>query len=96
MQTNAATVGNAELLARPWDVVVIGGGNAALVTAMSARDHGARVLMLERSDVTFRGGNSRHTRNIRCVHSSDFRYNTGEYTEDELWRDLCGVGTGPS
>lgn len=52
--------------------------------------------MLERSDVTFRGGNSRHTRNIRCVHPGEFRYNTGAYTEDELWRDLCGVGTGPS
>lgn len=85
-----------KLLAQEWDVVVIGGGNAALVTAMSAHDEGARVLMLERSDVIFRGGNSRHTRNIRCVHSEDFKYNTGAYTEEELWRDLCGVGTGPS
>lgn len=86
----------AQLLAAQWDVVVVGGGNAALVTAMSAHDNGARVLMIERSDEIFRGGNSRHTRNIRCVHSEDFKYNTGAYSEDELWRDLCGVGTGPS
>jgi tricarballylate dehydrogenase len=79
-----------------WDVVVIGGGNAALVSAMSAHDQGARVLVLERADVTFRGGNSRHTRNIRCVHQSADAYNTGAYPFDELWRDLCGVGTGPS
>jgi tricarballylate dehydrogenase len=79
-----------------WDVVVIGGGNAALVSAMAARELGARVLVLERADPTFRGGNSRHTRNIRCVHSEGTAYNTGAYTHDELWRDLCSVGTGPS
>jgi tricarballylate dehydrogenase len=86
----------AQLLAEPWDVVVIGAGNAAVVSAMSAHDAGARVLLLERSDVVFRGGNSRHTRNIRCVHGADFAYNSGAYTYDELWKDLCGVGTGPS
>jgi tricarballylate dehydrogenase len=79
-----------------WDVVVIGGGNAALVSAMSAHDRGARVLVLERSDINFRGGNSRHTRNIRCIHNNPSPYNTGVYSFDELWKDLCGVGTGPS
>lgn len=79
-----------------WDVIVVGGGNAALVSAMSAHDEGARVLVLERADEVFRGGNSRHTRNIRCVHNAADAYNTGAYTFDELWRDLCGVGTGPS
>ena len=85
-----------DLMARAWDVVVIGGGNAALVSAMAAREVGARVLVLERADLTFRGGNSRHTRNIRCVHGEATAYNTGAYTHDELWRDLCSVGTGPS
>ena len=83
-------------MASTWDVVVIGGGNAALVSAMAAREMGARVLVLERADETFRGGNSRHTRNIRCVHGEATAYNTGAYTYDELWRDLCSVGTGPS
>ncbi|MGC9665395.1 FAD-dependent tricarballylate dehydrogenase TcuA [Planosporangium sp. 12N6] len=79
-----------------WDVVVIGGGNAALVSALSAHDQGARVLILERAPVVFRGGNSRHTRNIRCVHNYTDDCYTGTYGYDELWADLCGVGTGPS
>lgn len=83
-------------VATPWDVIVIGGGNAALVSAMSAHDQSVKVLVLERADRTFRGGNSRHTRNIRCVHNSADQYNTGAYPFDELWKDLCGVGTGPS
>lgn len=86
----------AEALRSEWDVVVIGGGNAALVSALSARDAGARVLMLERAPIEFRGGNSRHTRNVRCVHQSADAYNTGAYLFDELWKDLCGVGNGPS
>ncbi len=85
-----------DVMARPWDVVVIGGGNAALVSAMSAREMGATVLVLERADPTFRGGNSRHTRNIRCVHDETTAYNTGAYPRDELWADLCSVGSGPS
>jgi tricarballylate dehydrogenase len=79
-----------------WDVVVVGGGNAALVSALTASDLGARVLLLERAPVVFRGGNSRHTRNIRCVHDRGDAYNTGAYLFDELWNDLCGVGSGPS
>jgi tricarballylate dehydrogenase len=86
----------AAVLAQDWDVVVIGGGNAALVSALTARDLGARVLMLERAPVAFRGGNSRHTRNVRCVHAAADEYNTGAYPFDEVWQDLCGVGTGPS
>jgi tricarballylate dehydrogenase len=81
---------------KPWDVVVIGGGNAALVSALIASGHGARVLLLERAPAVFRGGNSRHTRNIRCVHDRADAYNTGSYPYDELWQDLCGVGSGPS
>jgi tricarballylate dehydrogenase len=84
------------LLSQSWDVVVIGGGNAALVSALNARDQGARVLMLERAPVVFRGGNSRHTRNVRCVHNDSDAYSTGVYSFEEVWKDLCGIGTGPS
>jgi tricarballylate dehydrogenase len=77
-------------------VVVIGGGNAALVSALAATDAGARVLLLERAPAVMRGGNSRHTRNIRCVHPDADGYTTGGYTFAELWHDLCGVGGGPS
>jgi tricarballylate dehydrogenase len=86
----------AHVLEQDWDIVVIGGGNAALVSALTACEHGVRVLLLERAPVEFRGGNSRHTRNIRCVHAAADDYNTGAYLFEELWKDLCGVGTGPS
>lgn len=78
----------------PWDLIVVGGGNAAVAAAMAANDLGARVLILERAPRYMRGGNTRHTRNIRCVHTAD-EFNTGDYTYDELWNDLCQVGEGP-
>jgi len=40
-----------------YDVIVIGGGNAAMCAALSAREHGARVLVLEKAPETWRGGN---------------------------------------
>lgn len=42
-----------------YDVIVVGGGNAALCTALSAHDNGARVLVLEAAPRDGRGGNSR-------------------------------------
>ena len=67
-----------------WDVVVIGGGNAGLVAAIAARHRVRRVLLLERAAPAMRGGNTRHTRNIRCASAA--------YPAEELWADLCGVG----
>ena len=75
---------------------MLGGGNAALVSALTAADNGARVLLLERAPAVFRGGNSRHTRNVRCAHDAADDYVTGPYPGPELRRDLDGVGTGPS
>lgn len=79
-----------------WDVIVVGGGNAAAVSALTARDEGRSVLIIERADSGMRGGNSRHTRNIRCIHDAESSWNTGAYSRDELWKDLCSVGEGPS
>ena len=71
--------------ARAFDVLVIGGGNAALCAAMTAREAGATVLMLESSPREFRGGNSRHTRNLRFLHDSANWHLTG-YTR---YRDFA-------
>lgn len=76
------------------DVVVIGGGNAALCAALSARAHGARVLLLERAPAYMRGGNTRHTRDIRYAHDGADRYVTGAYTIDEFTEDVLRVTGG--
>ena len=75
-------------LAQIYDVLVIGGGNAALCAAMTARESGATVLLLEIAPREFRGGNSRHTRNLRYMHASANEHLTGPYLEDEFWQDL--------
>ena len=76
------------------DVLVVGGGNAALCAAMTAREAGANVLLLESAPKEFRGGNSRHTRNLRYLHESGNDYLTGPYPEDEFWEDLLLVTEG--
>ena len=78
-----------------YDVAVVGGGNAALCAAISARRAGARVVVLERAPRHFRGGNSRHTRNFRCLHTTPGQYLTGTYLEDEFLSDLRSVNGGP-
>jgi len=55
---------------RIYDVLVLGGGNAALCAALAAREAGRSVLLLECAPKHFRGGNSRHTRNLRCMHDA--------------------------
>lgn len=77
-----------------YDVVVAGGGNAALCAAIAARRAGASVLVLEAADKFYRGGNTRHTRNMRCAHDSATDTLTGPYTEEELWEDLYRVTGG--
>ena len=77
-----------------WDVIVVGGGNAALCGALMAREAGASVLILEASPKEWRGGNSQHTRNLRCMHDAPQDVLVDAYPEEEYWQDLLKVTGG--
>ncbi|KKO16856.1 FAD-dependent tricarballylate dehydrogenase TcuA [Pseudomonas putida] len=76
------------------DVLVIGGGNAALCAALMAREAGASVLLLEAAPRAWRGGNSQHTRNLRCMHDGPQDVLLEAYPEEEFWQDLLKVTGG--
>ena len=86
-----------------YDVIVVGAGNAALCSALSAREHTSNVLVLERAPQDERGGNSQFTAGgMRIVYdgvedieklvdlSDEERAITdfGEYTSDQYFDDM--------
>ena len=81
-------------VSRTYDVLILGGGNAALCAAITAAQAGRSVLVLECAPKHSRGGNSRHTRNLRCMHDAPADVLSGSYPEDEYWEDLLKVTGG--
>jgi tricarballylate dehydrogenase len=90
-----------------YNVVVIGGGNAAFCAALAARESGASVLVLECAPIDERGGNSRFTAGAMRVAyigvddlarlmpdlTDEDKANTdfGAYPADQFYDDLCRV-----
>lgn len=79
-----------------FDIIVIGGGNAALCAAISAKENAPqlKVALLESSSKKWRGGNSQHTRNLRSMHDAPTDVLTSVYSEDEFFDDVFKVTKG--
>jgi tricarballylate dehydrogenase len=94
-------------MASSYDVIVVGGGNAAFCAALAARETGASVLILEAAPFAERGGNTRFTAGAMRVAyngvddlarlmpdlAAEEKNNTdfGAYPEDQFYDDLCRV-----
>jgi tricarballylate dehydrogenase len=94
-------------MSNDYDVVVVGGGNAAFCAALSAREAGASVLVLEAAPEDEAGGNSRFTAGaMRVVYNgvedlerlmpdlTDEEKATtdfGTYTADQFFDDMARV-----
>jgi tricarballylate dehydrogenase len=86
--------GNNHQLEQRYDVLIAGGGNAGLCAAITAARAGAKVLIVEGAPKAWRGGNSRHTRNMRVAHNVGNGILTGPYPVDEYMEDLRRVTGG--
>ena len=92
---------------KEWDVIVVGGGNAAYCAALAAHEAGASVLMLEAAPEDESGGNSRFTAGaMRVVYNGvdDIKSlvpdlsqaeidstDFGTYTQDQFFDDMARV-----
>jgi len=79
---------------RFWDILVIGAGNAGLCAAITAAEAGCSVLVIEAATRDMRGGNTRHTRNLRAMHEAPTDVLTDAYSFEEYFDDLMRVTRG--
>ena len=84
----------ASLATVSWDIIVIGAGNAGVCAAITATERDCRVLVIDTAPRDMRGGNTRHTRNLRAVHDEPTDVMTDRYSFDEYWDDLMRVTKG--
>ncbi|MEK9850324.1 MAG: FAD-dependent oxidoreductase, partial [Candidatus Puniceispirillum sp.] len=77
-----------------WDIIVIGGGNAGVCAAITATERSCKVLVIDTAPRDMRGGNTRHTRNLRAVHDAPTDVMTDRYSFEEYWDDLMRVTKG--
>ena len=83
-------------MSEEYDVIVIGGGNAAMCAALSAREHCGRVLVLERAPEAEAGGNTRFTAGaMRVVYDGvdDLRRLMPDLTDEDVARSDFGTYT---
>jgi len=73
-------------------VVVVGGGFAGLCAAIEARLAGAEVTLLEAAPARLRGGNARHSRNIRLANAAETAWQRDSYPVSDFEADLIGMG----
>ncbi len=94
-------------MADPYDVVVVGAGNAAFCAALAAREKVKKVLVLERAPEDEAGGNSRFTAGLMRVAYAGVddlkraipdltaeeiaRTDFGTYTEEQFLDDMARV-----
>lgn len=90
-----------------YDVILVGGGNAAFCAALAAKEKAARVLVLERAPEDEAGGNSRFTAGLMRVAYAGVddlkkaipdlsaeeiaRTDFGTYTEEQFLDDMARV-----
>lgn len=98
------------MIEKQVDVVVVGGGNAAMCAALAAHSRGRSVLVLEKAPQSERGGNSYFTGGafrfafpdagalqslVPDVGPEEFaQYDIDPYTEDQYFDDLVTVTDG--
>ena len=76
-----------------YDVIVVGAGNAALASAVSAKENGAqRVLVLEKAPREMRGGNTHWSGGVLRFALTNRLPKHRQYTEHFPAKDLARNG----